>query len=447
MKRKLLNRLIDWKKQQDRQPLLIYGARQVGKTHLVRTVFGAEQYESVCYVNFEYEYNRIAPLFDSDLDPKRIVADLEIAKNMKVDPSQTLIIFDEIQLCENALTSLKYFAELAPEYQIVATGSLFSVAVHRSELTFPVGKVEVLHMFPMDFEEFLWALDKQRIAIAIRTCFEENTPFSFHDDALRLYQEYLLVGGMPKAVSCYADSSSFDRVRSIHRSLHDTYISDIARYIGDSNTARTLGLWRSIPYQLMKENKKFKFSDIEKTARSHQYVEAFDWLSAAGLIYKCELTTDGQPPFISAGDTSIFKVYLFDTGMLSTSLNIDPSMVLLKDETYESLISSNARGALAENYVMQSLKANGIAANYWRSKGSAEVDFLFQNTHMQAIPVEVKSGTNVRSKNLMVFQDKYDSSFCVRISAKNFGYENGIKSIPLYAAFCIETDIGIRLSR
>ncbi|MEG0504287.1 MAG: DUF4143 domain-containing protein, partial [Raoultibacter sp.] len=366
---------------------------------------------------------------------------LEIAKNMSINPSKTLIIFDEIQLCENALTSLKYFAEFAPEYHIVATGSLFGVAVHRSGLTFPVGKVEVVHMFPMDFEEYLWAQGKERLAKAIHISFDANAPFPFHDDALRLYREYLLVGGMPKAVSRFLDSGSFDEARAVHRSLNDTYISDIARYIGDSNTARTLDLWQSVPYQLMKENKKFKFSDIDKTARSHQYIDAFAWLSAAGLIHKCGLTTDGQPPFLSAGDEGIFKVYLFDTGMLSASLNIEPRAIMLEDEMTGSLVSSNARGALAENYVMQSLKANGITPNYWRSKGSAEVDFLFQNTLMGAVPVEVKSGSNVRSKSLTVFQDKYDPAISIRISAKNFGLENSIKSVPLYAAFCIEPSI------
>ncbi|MEG0375431.1 MAG: AAA family ATPase [Raoultibacter sp.] len=441
MKRKLIDTLIAWKNHEDRQPLLVYGARQVGKTYLVRDVFGAEHYETVCYVNFEYEHNRVAPLFDGDLDPKRIIADLEIAKNMSINPSKTLIIFDEIQLCENALTSLKYFAEFAPEYHIVATGSLFGVAVHRSGLTFPVGKVEVVHMFPMDFEEYLWAQGKERLAKAIHISFDANAPFPFHDDALRLYREYLLVGGMPKAVSRFLDSGSFDEARAVHRSLNDTYISDIARYIGDSNTARTLDLWQSVPYQLMKENKKFKFSDIDKTARSHQYIDAFAWLSAAGLIHKCGLTTDGQPPFLSAGDEGIFKVYLFDTGMLSASLNIEPRAIMLEDEMTGSLVSSNARGALAENYVMQSLKANGITPNYWRSKGSAEVDFLFQNTLMGAVPVEVKSGSNVRSKSLTVFQDKYDPAISIRISAKNFGLENSIKSVPLYAAFCIEPSI------
>ncbi|MEG0322693.1 MAG: AAA family ATPase, partial [Raoultibacter sp.] len=225
MKRKLIDTLIAWKNHEDRQPLLVYGARQVGKTYLVRDVFGAEHYETVCYVNFEYEHNRVAPLFDGDLDPKRIIADLEIAKNMSINPSKTLIIFDEIQLCENALTSLKYFAEFAPEYHIVATGSLFGVAVHRSGLTFPVGKVEVVHMFPMDFEEYLWAQGKERLAKAIHISFDANAPFPFHDDALRLYREYLLVGGMPKAVSRFLDSGSFDEARAVHRSLNDTYIS------------------------------------------------------------------------------------------------------------------------------------------------------------------------------------------------------------------------------
>jgi len=446
MRRKALDQLLAWNRSDSAKPLLVYGARQVGKTFLVRDVFGASEFENVCDVNFERDGEVVRQVFRHDLNPRRIIADLSLVKDVDIKPGTTLILLDEVQLCEEALTSLKYFAEEAPDFRVVAAGSLLGVRLHRErgDGTFPVGKVDVMRMFPMDFEEYLWAQGKTRVADGIRAAFGEGRAFLLHEEALRLYREYVLVGGMPEAVSKSLGGEGVVAARAVHQNLSVTYASDVARYIGDISAARTMELWDSIPLQLMRENHKFKFSDVRKGARRSQYEGSFAWLESAGLIYRCSLTHDGEPPFLApGGESDSFKAYLLDVGLLSSAWRVDPRLVV-EGKSFSSALSPVARRALAENYVMQSLQSNGIQPLYWKSKRNAEVDFLFSNDAMHALPIEVKSGENVRSRSLGMFRDKYDPALCLRVSAKNFGVENGITSVPLYAAFCIDRSLGAK---
>ncbi|MCL2058627.1 MAG: ATP-binding protein [Oscillospiraceae bacterium] len=431
MERKIVKYLLAWKNNPKKQPLLLQGARQVGKTYILLS-FGKEHYKNVVHFSLE-ESADIRAVFERDLNPERIVKELAAKSGQSIMPGDTLIIFDEIQACEQALTSLKYFSEKAPQYHIAAAGSLLGVAVKRKNFSFPVGKVDMRNLYPMDFEEFLWALGQEKLYDLIYESYEGFTPLSLHDTAMDLYKTYLVVGGMPRAVSEYVSMRDFDFVVAVQRTLNDSYIADMAKYATPVETTRNMAVWDSIPAQLAKENHKFQYKVIKSGARSKDYEAAMDWLTAAGMINKCVNVTEGKLPLKAYEQPDIFKVYMVDTGLLCSKLDIAANVVLHTPHSFDGF-----KGALAENYIMQALVVNGIKPYYWSSPGKAEVDFVFQDRQSNIIPLEAKSADNVRSKSLRNFRDIYNPVYSIRASAKNFGFENGIKSIPLYALGCMK---------
>ena len=431
MERKIVKSLLVWKNNPDKQPLLLQGARQVGKTYTLLS-FGKEHYKNVAYFSME-ESKEIPAIFERDLNPERIVRELAANSGQTILPDDTLIIFDEIQACEQALTSLKYFAERAPQYHIIAAGSLLNVAMKRESFSFPVGKVDMLHLSPMDFEEFLWAVGQEGICGLIREAYEDFTPLSLHETAMDLYKTYLVVGGMPRAVQEYANKRDFDFVTAIQKTLNDSYIADMAKYAAPQETTRIMAAWWAVPAQLAKENRKFQYKVIKSGARSKDYEVALDWLKAAGMINKCVNVTEGKMPLSAYAENEAFKVYMMDTGVLCSKLDIPVNTVLHTPHSFEGW-----KGALTENYIMQALVANGITPYYWSSPGKAELDFVFQDKQGNIIPLEAKSAENVRSKSLRSYREIYKPAYSVRVSARNFGFKNGIKSIPLYAVFCLK---------
>lgn len=430
MERKIIEKLIDWKNSPRRKPLIITGARQVGKTYSA-LMFGKEHYKNTVYFSME-DSREVQAIFDRDLKPERIVRELSAQSAQSIFPGDTLIIFDEIQSCERALTSLKYFCENAPEYHIIAAGSLLGVAMNREKYSFPVGKVDMLTLHPLDFEEFLMANNNGSLIGLIREAFSDFSPLSLHDMAMDLYKAYLVVGGMPQAVIEYVKTQDFNFVLAAQRTINDAYIADMAKYASPQETTKIMAAWASIPAQLSKENRKFQYKVIKSGARAYEYETSLDWLKFAGIIHKCVRITEGKIPLTAYADNDSFKVYMMDTGLLCSKFGIAANVILSGAPTFDGF-----KGALAENYICQSLATNGFTPFYWNSNGKAELDFVFQDSQGNIIPLEGKSGDNVKSKSLKQFVSLYKPDYSVRVSAKNFGFENGIKSIPLYALFCL----------
>lgn len=431
MERKIVKRLFAWKTNSKRMPLLIYGARQVGKTYTALT-FGKTYYKNTVYFNME-DSGEITSIFERDLKPERIIRELSAKSGQTIFKEDTLIIFDEIQACERALTSLKYFCEDAPEYHIIAAGSLLGVALNREKYSFPVGKVDMLNMYPLDFEEFLWATGNQQLCELIKDAYKAFTPLSLHETAMELYKTYLVVGGMPRSVLEYSDTKDFDFVVSAQKTLNDAYIADMAKYATPQETTKIMAAWISVPAQLAKENHKFQYKVIKSGARAYEYETPLDWLKTAGIINKCIRVSEGKMPLSAYADNSSFKLYMMDTGLLCSKFDISAGVVINSPISFDGF-----KGALTENYIMQALVINGFLPFYWSSPGKAELDFVFQDKQGNIIPLEVKSADNVKAKSLRYFVSLYKPPYSIRVSAKNFGFENSIKSIPLYAMFCLK---------
>ncbi len=430
MKRKIVDKIKVWKTSSNRMPLILYGARQVGKTYTALS-FGKEYYKNTVYFNLE-DSVEVAGIFERDLNPERIIKELSAKSGQTILKGDTLIFFDEIQACERALTSLKYFCENALEYHIIAAGSLLGVAVNREKYSFPVGKVDMLTLYPLDFEEFLWALGKADLAELIRSSFEANEPLSLHDTVMDLYRIYLVTGGMPRAVLEYIEKQDFNFVLAAQKTINDAYIADMAKYATPMETTKIMASFNSIPAQLAKDNRKFQYKVIKSGARAYEYEAPLDWLKASGVIIKCNKVNEGKLPLTAYADGSSFKVYMTDTGLLCSKFGIASNAVLVEMARFDGF-----KGALAENYVCSALTTNGYTPFYWESQGKAEVDFVIQDKDGNIIPVEVKSSDNVKAKSLAQFVGRYNPPYSIRISAKNFGFENGIKSVPLYAVFCL----------
>lgn len=431
MKRKITQALASWKARKHHKPLLIHGARQVGKTYAALS-FGKSAYQNVVYLNFEGN-PELAQIFERNLDPARLLAELSAFFGATILPHETLLIFDEVQACERALTSLKYFAEQAPDFDIIAAGSLLGVALRRETYSFPVGKVDTLTLHPLDFEEFLWALGEDALASAIRTSFEDRTPCPIHEKALDLYHLYLAVGGLPQAAKTYCDTQDFDFVQSEQKNLVNAYLADMAKYATPQETTRILAVWQSLPAQLAKENKKFQYKTVKTGARAYQYATALTWLKASGLIEVCRCVTEGTLPLAAFTKPDAFKIYLADTGLLCARYGIPAHILLHAPHSFDAF-----KGALTENYVMQALVTNGLMPYYWTDKNQAEVDFVLQTKTGDILPIEVKSAAHVRAKSLQAFRKRYAPPYAIRISSRNFGYEDGLFSLPLYAVFCLK---------
>ncbi|MDR0882337.1 MAG: ATP-binding protein [Candidatus Adiutrix sp.] len=431
MERKIVSKLLDWKNSPRRKPLIISGARQAGKTYSALT-FGKDHYKNTAYFNLE-DSREIPAIFERDLKPERILGELAAQSGQSIFKADTLIIFDEIQSSERALTSLKYFCENAPEYHIMAAGSLLGVAINRERHSFPVGKVDMMTLYPLDFEEFLLATGNAAICGLIREAYLDFRPMSLHDMAMDLYKTYLVVGGMPQAVLEYVNTQDFNFVLAAQKNINDAYIADMAKYATPQETTKIMAAWASIPAQLSKENCKFQYKVIKSGARAYEYETPLDWLKFAGIILKCVRVTEGKLPLTAYADNDSFKVYMMDTGLLCSKFGLAANVILNSAPSFDGF-----KGALAENYICQSLTVNGFVPFYWSSPGKAELDFVFQDRQGNIIPLEGKSAANVRSKSLNVYMSRYKPNYAVRVSAKNFGFENGLKSVPLYALFCLE---------
>lgn len=430
MERKIENKILKWKNSSKRMPLIIKGARQIGKTYTALMI-GKKYYKNTVYFNME-DSQELVSIFEKDFDIERIITELSIRSGESIFKNETLIIFDEIQACERALLSLKYFCEKAPEYHIIAAGSLLGVALNREKYSFPVGKVDMITMYPMDFEEFLWALNQHDLADAIREHYQSNEMFSLHDTAMMYYKTYLLVGGMPRAVLDYIETKDYNFVTASQKSLNDSYIADMAKYATPNETTKIMNAYNSIPAQLSKENKKFQYKVIKSGARAYEYETPIEWLNASGVINKCVKVREGKMPLSVFVENESFKIYMADTGILCSKFSIPAKMILTETNAFDGF-----KGALTENYVAAALKTNGYDLYYWEANGKAELDFVIQSAEGDIIPVEVKAADNVRAKSLGVFMKKYDIQKAIRISSKNFGFENNIKSVPLYAVFAI----------
>lgn len=430
MKRKIETQLMAWKeKTADRMPLLINGARQVGKTYILRQ-FGTEQFTNVVYVNLETNLT-VASYFDDNISPERLIRYLEASTGERIIPGETLIILDEIQSCERAITALKYFCEETPEYHVAAAGSLLGVAINRQSYSFPVGKVETLTLYPLDFEEYLWARGKELLCEEIYSAYEQMEPLpeSLHKEALELYREYLIVGGMPACINAFLKSGSLLDVTLVQSGILDNYIADMAKYASNSDSVKIRACYNSIPAQLAKENKKFQYKVVQKGGSATLFGASIEWLSLAGVVLKCHRIAHATEPIAVYEDLSAFKLYMGDVGLLTMKSGISQQTILSGE-------GNTFMGAVTENYVAQQLAAKGYPLYYWESSGTAELDFVLQQGN-RIIGVEVKKGEHVRSRSLNVFTKAYTPAWSVRFSTKNFGEKDGLKSVPLYAVFCV----------
>lgn len=431
MERKMSKKLLEWKNDTEKTPLILYGARQVGKTYTILS-FGKENYKNVAYINFE-DNTEISKIFEQDLEVERIIKELSVKLGITILEEDTLIFFDEIQDCERALTSLKYFAESNTKYHIIAAGSLLGIAINRKKYSFPVGKVKMLTLYPLDFEEFLWALDKKDLANMIRQAFSEDKEFSLHSLANEYYRLYLAIGGMPRAILEYKEKQDMDFVTSILKDINNSYIADMAKYATSTETTKIMAVYNIISAQLAKENKKFQYKLIKSGARAYEYETAINWLNASGIINQCTKINEGKLPLSAFIEPESFKIYMGDVGLLCNKFGIPTNIVIVENDNMNDF-----KGALAENYVCNSLVQCGLKPYYWESNGKAEVDFVVQDKEGNIIPIEVKSSIHTRSKSLNVFKSLYKIPYSIRISTKNFGFENDIKCIPLYSVFCLD---------
>jgi len=431
MKRKIYDQLMVWKTNSKRMPLILNGARQVGKTYLLKQ-FGQEQFSQLVYINLETNL-AVNSFFNGDIQPQRIIQYLETVTNIRIIPGETLIVLDEIQSCTRALTSLKVFFEEAPEYHVIGAGSLLGVAVNRENYSFPVGKVDEMHLFPMDFEEFLWASNKKLLADQIRNHFRESKPLPemLHVQAIDLYKRYLIVGGMPAVVKEFTETHSLISSTEIQGRILNEYIADMAKYANPSTGVKIRACYQSVPVQLAKENRKFQYKIVQRGGTAGIFGEAIDWLNFAGIVLKCQKTDHGYMPVSAYANLSDFKIYLADTGMLTMLSGMSQQTIMSPIEEDNGFL-----GAMSENYVGQALSAQGYPLFYWKNENTAEVDFVIQIAG-DVIPVEVKKGLRTKSVSMQMFMNKYHSPYAIRISKKQFGFENQIKSVPFYAVFCI----------
>lgn len=429
LRRRAEESLVSWRDRDRRKPLLVQGVRQCGKTHLLKT-FATSAFKNVVYVNLENDLAARAD-FQCGLDPHGIIRAIEARTNTKVIPGETLLVIDEIQSCEEAVTSLKYFCEDAPEYYVAAAGSLLGVAVNRFSRSFPVGKTDMLAMAPLDFEEYLWARNRLALAEAISYAFERRRPLapSMHEEALRLYREYLVIGGMPEAVATFSSTKSVPDAAEVHRIVLDGYSADTNKYASTTSSAKIRSCFDSIPAQLAKENRKFQYKIVRRGGNASLFGDALDWLALSGTIMRCARVQPLESPLEAYADPANFKVYLCDTGLLVTKAGAQRADIL-------SGLGSTFSGAIAENFVAQQLAARGYALHYWSSDNRAEVDFIVERQGCLSA-IEVKSGENTRARSLASLKGKRGIDRLVRISAKPFGDAGGIFSVPLYAAHCL----------
>ena len=428
--RKIVTELIAWQKD-FKKPLMLVGARQTGKTYILEK-FCQENYNHYIYINLQNDAD-IQNVFEKTINPKTIIEQIEILKNIKITPEDTIIFFDEIQVSEQAITSLKYFCESDIPYKIVCAGSLLGVKINRFKSSFPVGKVNIKYLYPMDFEEFLLALKEEMLLEEIKKHYLSNEPVidSIHEKALDLYKKYLVLGGMPEIINNFIenDCNIAHTKIDLANQIITSYLADMNKYTENTESIKNSQIYNSIPKCLARENNTFKYSIVNKDARRIRYESSLEWLLASNMILKCTLAEKNESPLKAFASVDKFKIYLSDVGLLRALSNIDYREIMLdKDEMY--------KGVLTENYVACSLFSNGLELYYY-TFDRYEIDFLIKDIG-DIIPVEVKSGKRTTSKSLNEYIKKYNPKYSIRISSENFGMENNIKSVPLYAVFCIK---------
>lgn len=431
MKRKISQFLIEWKNNPYRKPLILQGARQVGKTYSILE-FGRNNYENVAYFNFETNPS-IGKTFEESLEPGYLIPILSRIANQTIVREKTLIFFDEVQLCERAITSLKYFCENAPEYHVIVAGSLLGLAVGREKYSFPVGKVDMKTLYPMDFEEFLLALNEESLVTQIQYCYDNNTqmPHAVHEAAMNYYRQFLVVGGMPDCVDKFVETKDYILIRHIQKTILASYLNDMSKYNRENEIKKTRLVYDNITVQLSKRNTRFQYKLIKKGGRASEFENAIEWLTLSGIATRIYQVEQAVKPLENYRNIDSFKTYVSDVGLLCAKKD-----VVAEDVLYLSEELNDFKGGMTENFVCCQLIANGYTCYYWLSLRGAEVDFIIQRAG-KIIPVEVKSAENTKAKSLSVYIKTYKPEYSIKISGKNFGFENGIKTIPLYATFCL----------
>ena len=433
MKRKIYKDLLNWKENSINIPLMIIGARQIGKTYIIKE-FCKNEFENYIYINL-LDNPQIVDLFEQSIPTEEKFTKMQWILNENIDLEKTIIFFDEIQLSEKLISNLKYFCESDKPFKIICAGSLLGVKINRFHSSFPVGKVKMEYMYPMDFEEFLMATSSQGLIDEIYKCYNEVIPMTnaLHEKLLNLYRLYLCVGGMPQAVQNIVDVNQniFDFDKTIVKNIIESYLNDMNQYIlNNTEKSRIEAIYKSIPSQLGNVSNKFQYTKINSNARSRDYESALQWLISSTMIYKCNLLKTIQIPPKAYADEEYFKLYISDVGLLTSLLEIQYNDILLDNKFLY-------KGNIAENYVAEQLVRNGVSLYYWKSNSDAEIDFVLYNED-GLIPIEVKASDNITSKSLNSYIKKYNPKYAIRISSKNFGFENNIKSIPLYATFLIK---------
>ena len=433
MKRKIYNELLNWKKTDMQKPLMVIGARQTGKTYIIDE-FCKNEFKNYIYINL-FEQVEIVKIFKEKISTEEKFNRMKIYLDMDINLENTIIFFDEIQESEELISALKYFNESKEPFKIICAGSLLGVKLKRLHSSFPVGKVKMINMYPMDFEEFLIANDNQALIDEIKKCYEENIAMDsvLHEKALKLYRLYLCVGGMPESIKNLLnnDKDILKYDKSILEDIFVSYLNDMNKYVANKFEASKIeSIYKSIPSQLGNPSNKFQYGKISSTARKRDYETALSWLLSSTMVHKSSMLRKPEIPPLGFIIDDHFKLYLSDVGILLNMLQVKHNDIIL-----DNLLQY--KGIIAENYVATQLVANNIPLIYWESGNQAEVDFILYNDD-GVIPVEVKADDNVGSQSLNIYIKRYDPKYAIRISTKNFGFKNNIKSVPLYATFLIK---------
>lgn len=424
MQRYALKHLIDWKNKKNHKPLVIQGARQVGKTWLMQE-FGKKYYEQVAYINFDVDL-KSREIFDVDYDTERLIMDIGLATKTKINAENTLIIFDEIQECPRALTSLKYFRENAPQYDIIVAGSLLGVACHEGT-GFPVGKVSFMNLFPLSFEEFLLAMREERF-VELLNKKDFKTIKLFNNKYEKLIKQYCYVGGMPEIVQDFVENKDFESVRNLQKEILSAYEEDFTKHIPTNTVAKIRLLWKSIPAQLSKENKKFIYGAAKEGARARDFEAALSWLINSGLVYRVNKITKPDLPITAYEDFNSFKLFMLDVGLLGAMTDLQADTIIDGNRIFEEF-----KGAITEQYVLQQFKTiKDLPVFYWSNETSrAEIDFVIQ-IKSNVVPVEVKAERNLQAKSLKVYMEKFKPNYAIRTSMADYKKTDNLIDLPLY---------------
>ncbi len=423
MYRKIKEKLIEWKNSKDRKPLILRGARQVGKTYIIKE-FGSENYEGVAYFNFDHD-TELYNLFENTKDPVRIIEQLSFIYGKAITPEKTLIVFDEIQECPNALNTLKYFEEEAQDYHIISAGSLLGIRL--SHTSFPVGKVDFLDMYPMTFTEFLIADNCKNLVDYMDTIKTiENIPDIFWNMLVEKLKAYFIIGGMPEAVKSWIQEKDMQQVNKIQNNILRAYESDFSKHTSNVEANRISIIWNSIPSQISKENKKFLYQVAKEGARAREYEGALNWLKDANIVNKVYNVTKPSMPLIAYNDLASFKIYVNDVGLLRKMTDLDSKVVIEGNKLFEEF-----KGALTENFVLQLLVSMGMNPYYYTFDNRYEIDYIIQYRN-DIIPIEVKSSENINNTSLKVYNEKYEPKTRVRFSMRNLSKDGNLINIPLF---------------